>query len=124
MQSSNRKMTTKFKNRKDSHMVNIQQPTEEVELEMVENEYWARKAEKLLRLMENEDFKDVILEGYLKDRAVDQTSLLATDYIRQSGTRPMVMENLVAISAFESWMRMVVDKGTMPFNDEDEEDEG
>jgi hypothetical protein len=105
-------------------MVNIQQPTEEVELEMVENEYWARKAEKLLRLMENEDFKDVILEGYLKDRAVDQTSLLATDYIRQSGTRPMVMENLVAISAFESWMRMVVDKGTMPFNDEDEEDEG
>ena len=102
-------------------MMNIQQPTEEVDLEAVENEYWANKAEKLCRLMnESEDFKDVILEGYLKDRAVDQTSLLATDYVKQSGTRSYVMENLVAISGLENWMRMVIDKGTMPI-DEDEE---
>jgi len=103
-------------------MMNIQQPTEEVDLEAIENSYWSDKAIKLTRLMENEDFINVVLEGYLKDRAVDQTSLLATDYVKQTNTRPYIMENLVAISGFESWIRMVIDKGTMPIDDEVEED--
>lgn len=94
-------------------------PTEQVELEAVQNMYWADKAEALIRLMDNDDFKSVVLQGYLKDHAIDKTSLLATDYVRSTNSRGFVMEELVAISAFENWMRMVLDKGIMP-EDEDE----
>ncbi len=102
-------------------MIN-QTQSEDVELEGIENQYWVDLAEALERLYENKDFKKVILEGYFKDKAVDQVSLLATSYVQQSGTRGPIMEELVAISALENHFKTIFDLGTPVPVDEDELD--
>ena len=79
---------------------------EDVEM-MVENTYWAELADALERLEKNEDFKKLILVGYLKDRALDAVSLLARDDIKRAGRRPDVMEGLVAISTLQDFFYTV-----------------
>ena len=51
-------------------------PTDMVELETIERADLTRKWEALERLKENPDFKVVVLDGYLKEKAVEFTSLL------------------------------------------------
>lgn len=101
-------------------MASNQEPTDNVELEYSENEYWVVLYEALERLQENDDFKKVIKEGYFKDKAVDGVSLLATDYVRQTGVRGNIMEELVAISALENYFQTIVNKGAPVYADEDE----
>jgi len=73
----------------------------EQEMEMVETQYWADQYEALTRLESNKDFQLVILQGYFKDRALDNVSMLGTHYAKSSGTRPEIMESLVAISSLQ-----------------------
>jgi len=108
-------------------MIN-QAKTENVEdeaLASVENEYWVELKNSLDRLEQNEDFIKLIREGYFKDKAIKGVSLLATDYVRQNGLRPEIMESLVAISALEDYFIMIQNLGTPEeFTAEDlEEDE-
>jgi hypothetical protein len=86
----------------------------------VEIQYMVELNNSLTRLKDNQDFKRLILEGYFKDFAVNQTSMLATDYVRKTGTRPEVMERLVAISNLQDWFITIEQLGTIP-QDEDEE---
>lgn len=85
-----------------------------------EIQYMVELNNSLTRLKDNQDFKKLILEGYFKDFAVNQTSMLATDYVRKTGTRPEVMERLVAISNLQDWFITIEQLGTIP-QDEDEE---
>ena len=89
----------------------------EEELEMVEVEYWVEQAKALDRLEngipEAGDFKLVITDGYFKDRAVEAVSLLSTDYIRQSGKRPELMESLVAISGLQDHFNTIRNLGAI-----------
>ena len=85
-----------------------------------EIQYMVELNNSLTRLKDNPDFKKLILEGYFKDFAVNQTSMLATDYVRKTGTRPEVMERLVAISNLQDWFITIEQLGTIP-QDEDEE---
>jgi len=85
-----------------------------------ETMYWVNMKEALDRLQRNEDFKKVILDGYFKDKAVNGVSLLATDYVRQNGLRPVVMESLVAISQLEDYFATIQSMGTID-NESDEE---
>jgi len=108
-------------------MIN-QAKTENVEdeaLASVENEYWVELKNSLDRLEQNEDFIKLIREGYFKDKAIKGVSLLATDYVRQNGLRPEIMESLVAISALEDYFIMIQNLGAPEeFTTEDlEEDE-
>lgn len=108
-------------------MIN-QAKTENVEdeaLASVENEYWVELKNSLDRLEQNEDFIKLIREGYFKDKAIKGVSLLATDYVRQNGLRPEIMESLVAISALEDYFIMIQNLGAPEeFTAEDlEEDE-
>jgi hypothetical protein len=98
-------------------------PTEnvETELELAERGELVKRYEALQRLKENEDFQLVVMEGYLKGKAVELTSLLATDYVRQNGLRGTLMEELVAISAFEEYMHMIDNLGAPVEEEEDEE---
>lgn len=77
----------------------------EQEMETVETQYWANQYAALTRLENGnpqpDDFKTVILEGYFRDRALDGVSMLGTEYVKQSGKRPEVMETLVAISTLQ-----------------------
>lgn len=95
--------------------------TDNVELETADRTALINKYEALERLLENPDFKLVVLEGYLKEKAVDSVSLLATDYTRRHNVRGAIMEELVAISAFEEYMRMIQSLGA-PAKEEAEEE--
>lgn len=101
-------------------MTNPNQDT--VELETVTRANLVQKYEALQRLKDNKDFQVLILEGYLKESAVDKVSLLATDYVRKNNLRGIIMEELVAISALEGYFEMVENLGAPV--DEEESEEG
>jgi hypothetical protein len=101
--------------------MNNQLPTEVVDLETTDNTYWIEKKKSLDRLMANDDFKDVILEGYFKDKAINGVSLLATDYVKSTGQRPNIMEELVAISNLEDYFATISNLGAIIDDDDDVE---
>ncbi len=76
-----------------------------------DNSYWAIQALALDRLMKNEDFKTVILEGYFKDRAVQGVSLLAKYETKRAGVRPEILESLIAISHLEDHFNTIRQMG-------------
>ncbi len=86
-------------------------PQTEQELETVETQYWADQFEALKRLEKNKDFQLVILEGYIKERALDQVGLLGTDYIKKAGLRAEIMESLVAISTLQDHFNTITNLG-------------
>ena len=88
-------------------------------LETTDNSHIVEMYEALSRLHDNPDFQKVILEGYFKDEPIRITSLLATDYVRREGVRPVLMEKLVAISSLEDYFQTIVQLGNVP-EDEDE----
>ena len=102
-----------------------QNPTDQVELEYAEHTV-SRELYKALELLEDTNtdagkaFATLITEGYLKKKAIEYTSLLATEYIRSTGKRGVVMEELVAISAFEQYLADVKALGA-PVVEEDED---
>lgn len=95
-----------------------QNPTEEVELELAERQTLISKYEALARLSDNKDFKEVVLDGYLKEKAVEFTSLLAVPAMQNQ--RSQLFEALAAISHFENYLHMINQLGA-PLNEEDEE---
>jgi len=102
---------------------------EEIELETIERNYWVEQAQALERLERNEDFKTVILEGYFKDTALNQVSLLANDQIKRAGNRTDLMELLVAISTLQDHFMTIKNLGALAEDDleqeiEDEINEG
>lgn len=104
-------------------MSNPTTENEQIELETVEAQYWFDQKEALDRLRRNPDFQLVIENGYFKDRAVEGVSLLGTEYIKQSGKRPELMEILVAISNLQQHFLMIDNLGTIPEEDEFEDEE-
>ena len=79
--------------------------------------YWVQQAEALERLERNDDFKKVVLEGYLKERALRSVSLLAHDGTKRAGARPDVMETLIAISSLEDHFHVIKQLGGMAKDD-------
>jgi hypothetical protein len=94
---------------------------DEMKIYEEENTYWAELANALEELEKNPHFKKLILEGYFKDFAVNQTSMLATDYVRKTGSRPEIMERLVAISNLQDWFATVKQLTTSFAEEQDEE---
>lgn len=93
--------------------------TDNVELETADRTDLINKFEALERLLENPDFKVVVLEGYLKDRAIDQVSLLADP--RMAANRAQLFEGLAGISHLEQYFRMIQALGA-PAKEEAEEE--
>lgn len=85
--------------------------TKDQELLTVSNVTFADLKTAYLRLRDNKDFQLLILQGYLRDHAVDQVSLLATPHIKANGLRSDVMEELIAISRLEDYFNTVVNMG-------------
>jgi hypothetical protein len=88
----------------------------------IESQYWVTMREALERLESNKDFQKVVLDGYFKDFAINQTSLLAMDYIRREGTRSEVMERLVAISNLQDFFMTISQLGTTTTEDDEVEE--
>lgn len=87
------------------------------ELETVEVEALIEQYESLQRLKNNEDFKKVILEGYLEKKVLESVSLLAVPAIKQRGQRPDVMEDLVSISNLKYYLQMIEQLGSVAKED-------
>jgi hypothetical protein len=88
----------------------------------VENKYWVDMWTSLERLQSNKDFQRVVLEGYFKDKAVNGVSLLAQDAIVSNGHRSAVMEDLIAISSLQDHFISIENLGSIPSEDDDEDE--
>jgi len=96
------------------------QEKDQVELETVERDQWIKRVEALERLERNDDFKMLILEGYLRDKVLESVSLLGIPEIKKQGHRPDVMEDLIACSNLQYYLAMVKNLGSVAKEDRDE----
>jgi len=104
--------------------MNNQPQTDLAAKEKEQYDYFVGQAEALKRLENNPDFKKVILEGYFKDRPINITSVLGSDYVRRNGNRGELIEELNAISMLQQHFITVAKLGeVMPDGDEVLEDE-
>lgn len=78
-----------------------------MELESVDNSYYVELNAALNRLEQNPDFQKVILQGYLKDKALAGVSLLSRHDIKKRGERPDVIEELVSIANLNHYFFMI-----------------
>lgn len=78
------------------------------ELESVDNSYWVELDKALKRLLKSEDFKKVILEGYLKNKALSGVSLLGRGDVKKRGERPDVIEELVSVANLQQYLFTVI----------------
>ena len=92
---------------------------QEIQLEEAESLGLTEKYNALQELKDNKAFKTLILDGYMKEKAVDTTSLLATEYGKE--IRNTLFEELVAISRFEGYLHMVENLGAAVIDDALEE---
>lgn len=63
--------------------------------------------EALNRLRQNPDFKRVILDGYIKEKALASVSLLAVPQEIAAGRRPGIIEDLISGSNLTYFFAMV-----------------
>lgn len=85
---------------------------QEVEqLETADTSYQVELYEALERLENNEDFKKVILEGYLSTKPLGLITMLARHDVKQRGERPNVMEELIAVSSLGQYLFMIKQLG-------------
>ena len=103
--------------------MSAKQPVSKEDLETVEVQYWVDMLESLERLEKNPDFKKVMLDGYIREKALDSVSLLAKPAIKKRNERGDVMEDLVAISNLQYYLRMIHTMGSNGRQDLEEYEE-
>lgn len=87
------------------------------DLMVIENTYWVEQFKALKRLEQNPDYKLVIEQGYLKDRALDAVSLLAHPNIKEQGLRSDTLDQLMAISGLINHLLVVKNLGSIAEED-------
>ncbi len=90
-------------------MSNSEQDSEQAaaELETISLEHAVSMGEAWLRLQRNGDFKKVIMNGYLKEKVLASTSLLAIPQIKDKGLRPGVIEDLISASNLQYFFQII-----------------
>lgn len=83
------------------------EPYENVELEMLEVDGLVDLLDSLERLESNADFKKVIVNGYIIDKTLGAAARLAEPSVKKSGERPDLMEELVAVSNLQYYLKMI-----------------
>ena len=80
---------------------------EQIELETISIEHAIVMGEAYKRLVRNADFKKVILNGFLKEKALASMSLLAIPQIKDNGLRPGVIEDLISASNLQYFFQLI-----------------
>lgn len=96
------------------------EPTEQVELEMVETDGLVDLLEALERLEKNPDFKKVILDGYIINKTLGAAGRLADPAVKKTGERGDLMEELVGISGLQYYLKMIHMLGAGAREDQEE----
>ena len=63
------------------------------------------EGDKVTRLMQNKDFQDIIMEGFIKQSALNKVSLLAVPEMAEH--RDNIMKELDAISILDAFLRNI-----------------
>lgn len=82
-------------------------PQEPVALETVDVEHSILMGQALARLRATDDFKLVIDNGYICAKALASVSMLGVPQVQDRGERPKLMEELVAISNLQFYLRQI-----------------
>lgn len=98
-------------------MSNLSEEQAQVELETVEVQHYVTMGEDLAWLKSTPQFQRVIMDGYLRDKALDSVSMLSDPGIIQRNQRPMVMEDLIASSNLNYFFGMVEQQYEGALND-------
>lgn len=77
------------------------------ELMSIELDHAVEMGEAWKRLQRNGDFKKVISEGYLKEKALASVSLLGVPQIVDAGRRQNVIEDLISISNLSYYFKVI-----------------
>ena len=89
---------------------------QEVELSIEQAEALVARGEKALKLADNADFKELVLEGYLRDEA-SRLARLSADFTLDPQVRSEVLLMVQAIGCFHSYMRNIIRMGDQARND-------
>ena len=84
---------------------------EQVELSIEEAQKKVDRADAALRLADNSDFKEIIMNGYCKDEAVRLVNTL--NEVGFEEVQPDIKRMLESISDFSRYLRHVVREGRM-----------
>lgn len=88
----------------------MQSEIEKVELSIEVAKEGIEIGKKALRLAENKDFQELILQGYLKENAARLTGLLGDKNVPEQDE---VIRDLHGIASFQRYMRQLVRHGEM-----------
>lgn len=72
----------------------------------------ARNGEKLTRLMKNKDFKELILDGFLHDFALE----MSYKYSSPIANKEYVNNALIGISVFKQYLDSIREKSEQAYN--------
>lgn len=89
---------------------------QEVELSIEQAQALINRGEKALKLAENKDFKELVLDGYLVNEA-SRLARLSADFTLDPQVRSEVMLMVQAIGCFHTYMRTIVQQGEMAKRD-------
>lgn len=79
----------------------------ELEEQIANNKYALNQAKCLERLNSNRDFKDLILNGYLREEAIRLVSLKSDPSQQTLEKQAAIIKDIDAIGALETYMRSV-----------------
>lgn len=94
-------------NQYEEHEVTI----EDLDYTINAEKFLLGKAQAVARLLENEDFKDLIMEGYLKTFALEQVSMLTHPACQSSDKQATIQSNIHATAALKEFLDNVLVRG-------------
>ena len=95
-------------------MSNIQQ----IEDSIAQSSKVIAKRDALLRLYENADFKEIILEEYLREQAIRMTYLYGSGAL-QAEAKAEIERDLHAVGAFRQFLKAIVTNGNEAVSDKE-----
>lgn len=78
-----------------------------IEISMVQAEAYIQTADALRRLMDNRDFKQVILEGYFKEEAVRIVSLKAAHEMSKPDDQAFLIKSIDGIGCLQQYLNVI-----------------
>ena len=94
-------------NNKHTGNIKMSDAIEQIEEKLAELKEVVKKRNRVLNLAKNPDFKEIILEGFVKNEAVRLTGLIGEEGFDQEG----VQADLRCIAAFQRYLRRVEREG-------------
>lgn len=84
---------------------------EDLENTLRQNEFMVAQCEALERLLQNDDFKKVIREGYMKTFAHEQVLARANPQLQSDERQRSILRNIDGVAALHDFMDLILIRG-------------